>query len=616
VQPFIRVIEVHRDGSLVSLGGGDTIWTWSQKLGSPEDDAQATPWLWQVAMTRSPNTGFGAAGAEVLADDVRPLSARRSWKLVAYPLLLCTVVVVLGTRGIGSEWTVSLQGDMPRYLMNGVYFYDLIRDLPLTDPIGYTERYFARYPALSLGHHPLLVGWAEVPFFAVFGVSVFAGRVMIVVFTIVGLLAWFQTVRQIYDPEVALFAALLLATTPYVVGFSRVVLSEIPTLALVLVTIYFFHRYCENLRRRDAYLFAIAAALSCYAKQLAALILPICFIYFVLQHGVRPLFRRDCLLAGCLFAVLIVPLVPITLTLSKANVAWVSRAPVSYRVSATNLGYYWETLWRHHVTTPLLALSAISLVGALLRRDRRVLFFALWVVGFYLEVTYGGARDPRFLIYWIPAFCLFAASALALVHSPPAKAVAAAVLTAVVVDQFATAYRAQPAYASGYEAAAQYVLEHRRGESVLYSARIDSGYFVFFVRKHNPERNLVVVRADKTLVTSALTRITTENLTSREEIYDLLRDLGVGFVVIEDSFYESTTLELLRQELTSDNFELHTRIPIRSSSTDLDGVDLAIYEFKGYTPARLDKPLQMRIPLIGSEVVVRFGDLLPTPQNQ
>ena len=54
-----------------------------------------------------------------------------------------------------SEGTISLNGDMPRYLMNGVYVLDLVRDRPfssLDTLIEYTELYYGRYPALSLGH--------------------------------------------------------------------------------------------------------------------------------------------------------------------------------------------------------------------------------------------------------------------------------------------------------------------------------------------------------------------------------------------------------------------------------------------------------------------------------
>ncbi len=79
------------------------------------------------------------------------------YKSVIYIAILCIVALLLSTKGITDEGTVSLQGDPPHHMMNGVYFYDLIRDFPFTNPIEYTLQYFARYPALSLGHQNNLI---------------------------------------------------------------------------------------------------------------------------------------------------------------------------------------------------------------------------------------------------------------------------------------------------------------------------------------------------------------------------------------------------------------------------------------------------------------------------
>ena len=42
--------------------------------------------------------------------------------------IICVVICILAGRGITDEGMVSLQGDMPRYLMNGVFLQDLVRD--------------------------------------------------------------------------------------------------------------------------------------------------------------------------------------------------------------------------------------------------------------------------------------------------------------------------------------------------------------------------------------------------------------------------------------------------------------------------------------------------------
>ncbi len=172
------------------------------------------------------------------------------------------------------------------------------------------------------------------------------------------------------------------------------------------------------------------------------------------------------------------------------------------------------------------------------------------------------------------------------------------------------AFQRIPTYADGYEQTAKYVVENRKGACVLFSSKVDTGYFVFFTRKHNPDNDLIVLRADKVLVTNEMSHIVEERITKREEIYEILKDFGIGYVVIEDKEYESPPLEWLREEVKSDKFILRKRTPISSNDYRLKDVALAIYEYKGYTPPKHGKILHMNIPLMGDSITVKFDDLL------
>jgi hypothetical protein len=119
-----------------------------------------------------------------------------------------------------------------------------------------------------------------------------------------------------------------------------------------------------------------------------------------------------------------------------------------------------------------------------------------------------------------------------------------------------------------------------------------------------------VLRADKLLVTSKIRWIVEERISNREQIYEILRDFGVGYVVIEDQPFKSPPLEWLREEVKSDKFILRQSIPIRTNIRKLRDVPLAIYEYKEYTPPQAGKVLDMRIPLMGDSIRVQFDELL------
>lgn len=530
-------------------------------------------------------------------------------KLVIYIAILCILAILLSTKGIMDEGTVSLQGDPPRHMMNGVYFYDLIKDLPLTNPIEYTLRYYARYPALSLGHHPLLLGVAEVPFYTAFGISVFSARLTIVFFMVLAVIVWFLLIRATYDDNVAFLSSLLFITTPFITDFSRVVMTEIPTLALIIAATYFFYKYCESGKKTYIFAFVITFVFSIFSKQIAIFMFPVFLIDFFMTKGIRALTTRKAVIYYLIISFLILPLIFMTLKFSHYNVSWIKDGIFS-NFGLSSILQSFKFVWHDHLTFPVLILSLISICISLYRRDRREMFFILWIVGLCILITLIGAQVPRYAIYWIPAFCLFATIAINLFHHRIWKVVYFMIILTISGYQFFITFQEAPTYADGYEQAAKYVVENRKGESVLYSSNVDTGYFVFFTRKHNPDNDLPVLRADKVLVTSELKYIIEERISKREEIYEILKDYGIGYVVIEDREYTSPPLEWLREEVKSDKFILCKSIPIRSNDYRLKDVALAIYEYKDYTPPRHGKVLQMNIPLMDDSIKVKFDDLL------
>jgi hypothetical protein len=562
------------------------------------------------------------AAMRTVAEAERPSAMRAAARRLAvdgatlrWIVPICLAAVVLFGRGATDEGAVSLQGDMPRYMMNGVYFLDLIGDFSFTDIVAYTQRYYFRYPALSLGHHPVLVSLAEVPAFALLGVSVLSARVTILAFAIVLVVCWFRLIEQLADRRTAILGSLLLITTPRVVQLAQMVLSEIPTLALVVMAFYYLHRFCVTLARRDLVVFAAAAVLSLYAKQVAIFMVPIYLAYLLAQLGPRVFIRRDVLLVGVIAFVCALPLVPMTLMLSRFNVTvvtqWVPQE--KGRFTLHNVLLYIQGLSRQ-VTVPVLVLSAVSALLALARRDRRLLLCGIWIVLFYLQITLVGVGNVRIATYWIPAFSLLAAGLVLGGTSRTWRRVSTTAVATVIAYQAVISAGIRPEHAEGYEEAAQYVVEHSRSDSVLYSAAIDTGYFVFFTRKHDPERRLVVLRADKVLTTSRMGELAFESrLKNAEEIVPIMRRFGVGHVVIEETTYPEGPLTWLQEVLQTDQFVLRRRIPLETTDRRLAGTSLAVYEYRGHTAADRDAIIQMNIPLVGRSIAMRIGDLLEKP---
>jgi hypothetical protein len=261
-----------------------------------------------------------------------------------------------------------------------------------------------------------------------------------------------------------------------------------------------------------------------------------------------------------------------------------------------------------------LALAAAGAIAALVRRDASGRAGLLWAALVLVEVSIVGWVQTRYLIYLGPALWLLAVVPLALSAARRWKAVWAVGLAVAVGQQAFRAAELVPAGAAGYEDAAAFVAA-RPGRPVLYSAIVDSGYFVFFVRKHDPSRQSVVLRADKLLTTSRMGELNvSDRISAPGQVMEVLRACGVRYVVSEDGAYPGGPLTWLQEALRSPLFAERQRFPLRSRDARLAGRSIVVYELLDAPAPRPDYVLQIGIPLVGRTVSVRLADLLPGPR--
>jgi hypothetical protein len=533
-------------------------------------------------------------------------------------LAACLLVgLLLGGVRFGDERYVSLQGDMPRHLMNGVFFLDLARDLPWpTDAFEYARHYYARYPALSLGHHPFLIALAEAPVFAVFGISVTSARLVSLAFFLVGIVCVFRLAAALFDDEWAgAAAALAVASSPFLVELAQSVMTETPALALMIAAAYCCHRFAMHGRTRDIVAATLLAAGALWAKQISVVVLPALIVYVWWHVGVGRLLRRDVLAAVVVAGLIIGPLVPITLYLSPFNVALAGGLAQSVVESGrlAEAGRALRDAATAHFTPLVLGAVALGVVVLMVRRHVGALLVGLWIgaTGAFIVLT-GSTLDPeRYGIYWIPAGAL-AAGALVSPLAGRWRPATAALVAVALATQVAAASRTRLAGLDGYEAAAAHVVAEPRGSTLLFAGDVDTGFFTFFVRKHDPSRRAIVLRADKILTTSFMGFVAAEDrVSSPDELRTTLRRFGVGYVVIEDRPSESKVHNWLLDEVRTAGYAERLRLPANSTDRRLrDGRTLVVYEVLGAGAAEPEARLDIRLPLVSQQIDVAVRDLL------
>ncbi len=380
---------------------------------------------------------------------------------------------------------------------------------------------------------------------------------------------------------------------------------------------------------------------SLYAKQIAVLMIPVYAVYVVWSLGLRELFSKRMLAVAAAVVLLVLPLLPLTLWLSPYNLSVITKGappaasssnvstapapgasvdpvpvPVPQFVAEPTPTGFIDSFGRYlrrlgaQMTLPLVVLAGMATAAGIGRKDASVLLPLVWIILFLVELSALAYVIPRLAIYTIPPICLLAAT-LARGGNRALRVVTIGLVIAGVVYQTTVAARIVPLGARGYEEAARFVLDRAPGDAVLFSGATDTAYFVFFVRKHDVDRRLVVLRADKLLTTSRMEIPNVKDRIGRpEQIRTLLRLYGVRYVVIEDAIYPPGPLRWLQEDLQTEGYSLVQRIPLQSGWARLENASLGIYEFAAHTRADESASLDLDLPLIGRSITVPMRDLM------
>lgn len=537
-------------------------------------------------------------------------------------ILLWAVTSVLLLRGFGDP---SLgYPDADRLLMDGVFVLDFLRAMPLDRVVDFTKEYYAQYPALSIGYRPPLFPFVEAVFNGVFGVNTWSSRLAIVAFAIGGISAWYALVKRVYDCKTAFWSAMLLATTPYLVQWGWYTMGEIPMLAMAMMTAYFFYRYSESQAAKYLYLTTIFFCLTAWTKQ-TSIFLGLWFVAYLAYRGQLLSFfkRKESWIAIGIAALLLIPLALITLWLGDLNIQQsVGSTAISgtpSRLSVDNLLVLWSTLGVYHLALPVLVLSVCGIALSIVKRDRRAIFFGLLIVSTYVFFSFIAGKNPRYAIFWIPAFTVFAALLAFYPSSKAVRMVATGALALAVLANVIQAYRMQPQYATGYDQAAAFVLQNSRSPTVFFDG-YNNGYFTYFMRAADGERSMHVLRADKLLSSSAINpNIWLEvHARSDADIQRMLDEFGIDLIVVEDRDVSGIEIhQRFRQFLQTPRFQRLASIPVHSNRNNLRGQRLSVYRYLEAKPMTAEY-LILKLPVVGQEIKIplrKFAARRPAPAH-
>jgi hypothetical protein len=509
---------------------------------------------------------------------------------------LAGVLLVLALAQV-LTWQPSepfFNNDETRHVMTGVFFRDLLVDLPLDRLRPYAVEYYLQYPALGVLVWPPLFYGIEGLFMLVFGTSFLVAKVLVGLFSAMACVYLFLLVRRTHGTAAAVIAALLLGLSPMVFQLSRQVMLEMPALAFALAAVFYFVRYLDMQRRSDVFLAAAASAAFALTRYDAHFLL----LFFLLcLLGLRRfdlLRRREVWLASLLALAFVVPLyVPMLQEFGRTHLRVTVQGgpdPSAHRGLLHALWYYPGNLPRQ-IGWALLVPALAGLVSALRPERRRAAWpYLALAAATWLAFTPLAELQARHSIYWVPAFALFAVEGVEWIASRARTAVAAIVVCAA----FWTAVRSPSPYIRGYEAAARYVVANTSSRFSFMDGFLNGG-FIYQVRRHDPGRRLWVLRGDKILygVLNDPRGGYKEYAGGEAGILDILFRYDPDLIVVEEPqvIFKTAMADRLRQTLAShpERFELVRSFPVESNVAAFKGVRLDVYRTKLRNPSPVQR---------------------------
>jgi hypothetical protein len=524
-------------------------------------------------------------------------------------LLVLVVLTVLFSRELGNPHLRYPDAD--RILMDGVFLHDFLRDLPLTGIYDYTINYYAQYPALSIGYRPPFFPFVEAIFNSVFGINIWSSRLAIIAFSVIGFSAWFFLVRRVFNTSTALASSLFLISLPFITKWSWYTMGELPLLSMTMLTCYLFYRYVET--DRKCYLFgcAISFVLTVWTKQTAFYLAFFFLLYLLYDRSLISRLRYGSTwIAVTLVLLALLPLAIITVWLGDQNLAQSVGFSSSQEVSTwtqrlVSLPEHFVNIF-HQTTLPFLILMIAGMFLSITNSDRNTVFFWLLIITTFIFFSYIVHKNPRYSIFWVPAFSLFAAYPLFLLRNKSYfKYLYGAIVLGVLSFQVHSIYKIEPSYATGYREAAQFVLDNSHSPTVFVDA-YNNGYFTYFMRALDDERSMYVLRADKLLASSSIgaKHWLEIHAHDKRDILEILGKYGIELIVVESKDVSGVEIyKEFRELLRTGPFTLIKRIPVDASRPTLKNQELLVYRYLKRKPIS-GKTLTLHLPIVGKTIEV------------
>ncbi len=263
-----------------------------------------------------------------------------------------------------------------------------------------------------------VVPYLTAALYFIFGIQYWVGRVVPIIFALLGTAYFHFLVRRFYGSACALLSALLLTASPYYLYCGRVQMPEPFAYAMSFAALYYFDVWLESKDGRRVFTAALFTALMLLGKpQLVIVAVPMAFVAFR-RHGVRTfatpglyVFTGMVAIPVCAYMVYsYVVLIPV------AGLSFAQGSLLDYRQYLGDPHYYAEVVKAALGTALTVPVAVLAGLGIAVRvKETREYFAHAWLLGavsFFFLMPGGNIANGYYHLVLAPPAVILAARAL------------------------------------------------------------------------------------------------------------------------------------------------------------------------------------------------------------
>jgi 4-amino-4-deoxy-L-arabinose transferase-like glycosyltransferase len=523
--------------------------------------------------------------------------------------LALALVLAIALNGIG-KGELHLNYDETNHACNGLFVSSVIKDLPLAHPLDYAYRYYAQYPAISVGHYPPFFYLVEAGLFLTLGPSVITARVAVLAFMVLGVYFWFKFGAALLGKWAALAGSLLLTSLPGLLIYEKAVMLEVPSLALCIVATYFWHRYLSDERPSSLYLAALCVALALATKHNCVYLAPVFVLTALLSRKRHLLVGWPALWAAGIVTLIAGPPYFLMFFLQRDAIAAVVSSKWPGLADSSSPWTFYLTTLPASVGWPLLTLSTLGMATSRWWTTwDKARFMYVWLLSCFVVFSLVTHKEARYIVYWLPPFIFFAVGPCrAAAASRTFRAVGCILLTFVVGGYAGRALGYERPYVAGYEQLARYLIANCRSGMLLTEVSF-APTLIFYLRALDSAQRFGVIRKALYVDRFKANLGHAELVTSQSELWAVLADYGVRYVVVETNMpLEFPSQRILYEQLDAGRFKLIFEAPIQTNISSRRGRCLRLYEYLDASPPSAEF-YRVKMLSLSYDVVVPMSQL-------